>query len=106
MAADLPDIVMDEGFIMSWVKSWERLIPEVAMLNFGPETLAWFQSRPQWDPRVRLATPAERPMVLERLRRQQVAAGHPFAGHPAASADPMMSASGFLKVALLVASRR
>lgn len=27
---------------------------------FGPETLAWFESHPTWDPRLRLASPAQR----------------------------------------------
>jgi len=85
------DIVMDEGFITSWVNAWRKTIPETAMVNFGPETLAWLAERPQWDPRVRLASPAERRDRMVQLARQyQSAASAPFAGHPAASADPTM----------------
>jgi hypothetical protein len=83
------DIVMDEGFISSWVRAWEKLLPKTAMVNYGPETLAWFESRPQWDPRVRLATPATRQDVQRQLMHAaQHDHEHGFAGHPAAAADP------------------
>ena len=65
------DIVMDEGFITSWVNAWRRLVPEVAMENFGPETLAWLETHPDWDPRVLLAMPSERPEVRMRLQRER-----------------------------------
>ncbi len=80
------DIVMDEGFISSWVDQWRRTIPETAMRNFGPETLNWLATRPQWDPRVRLTAPPERPQKIRQLaehwHRHQA-----FGGHPAAGAD-------------------
>lgn len=82
------DIVMDEGFVTSWANTWRDLIPESATRDFGPETLAWLASRPQWDPRVRLAPPTEREAVarslVDRARRA------PFAGHPAGAADPAL----------------
>jgi hypothetical protein len=62
------DVVLDEGFISSWARSWRQMIPDMAMDGFGPETLAWLESRPQWDPRVRLALPEERVDVLEALQ--------------------------------------
>jgi hypothetical protein len=80
------DIVMDEGFITSWVNAWKKTIPEVAMENFGPETLDWLASRPQWDPRVRLAAPADRPAVMRELAHA-AASGHT---HPADAADPTL----------------
>ncbi|NNM25314.1 MAG: DUF5117 domain-containing protein [Phycisphaerales bacterium] len=82
------DIVMDEGFITSWVNAWRKLIPQTAMINFGPQTLAWLQTRPQWDPRVILSTPAERPAVATQLT--QTRSDQPFAGHAAAVADPTL----------------
>ncbi|MCP3906078.1 MAG: DUF5117 domain-containing protein [Planctomycetes bacterium] len=85
------DIVMDEGFISSWVRAWEKLLPKTAMLNYGPETLAWLQTRPQWDPRVRLAKPSQRRDLQRKLMRAAFDGhDHPFAGHPAANADPGM----------------
>lgn len=61
------DIVMDEGFITSWVNAWKKIIPEIAMQNFGPETYAWLAQNPDWDPRVRLAWPNEREQVMREV---------------------------------------
>jgi hypothetical protein len=85
------DIVMSEGFIRSWARSWHQLIPEVAMEGFGPETLAWLAEHPDWDPRVRLSPLAEREQVKARIARAH-AYGEvlPFGGHPAAMADPLL----------------
>jgi hypothetical protein len=82
------DVVMDEGFISSWVRAYEGLMPEIAMQHADPQTLAWFATRPQWDPRVRLARPAQRQQVLQQLaidRAEQF--GMPFAGHDVARID-------------------
>ncbi|MFQ5414258.1 MAG: zinc-dependent metalloprotease [Phycisphaerae bacterium] len=85
------DIVMDEGFISSWARAWRQLIPQTAMEGFGPETLAWLDNHPDWDPRVLLAPPAERSNVLADLAmKRAMRAADRFAGHPAASADPSM----------------
>ena len=85
------DIVMDEGFITSWARSWRQLIPEIAMEGFGPQTLAWLEHHPDWDPRVLLASPAERPNVIRELSRQRALRdARAFSGHPAANADPTM----------------
>ena len=84
------DIVMDEGFISSYVNVWKKLIPEAAMQNFGPETLAWLATRPEYDPRVLLAAPSEREQRKAELAHHHATHGLDFAGHPAASADPTM----------------
>lgn len=81
------DVVLDEGFITSWARSWQQLIPEVAMEGFGPETYAWLENNPQWDPRVRLAPPAMRDDTIRALQAQRSNRGvHRFGGHPAAMA--------------------
>lgn len=81
------DVVLDEGFISSWTRAWKQLIPEIAMEGFGPETYAWLANNPQWDPRVRLAAPAEREDVVRMLQAQRANRGiHRFGGHPAAMA--------------------
>jgi hypothetical protein len=88
------DIVMDEGFITSWAQQWKKIIPQSAMEKFGPETYEWLATRPQWDPRVLLATPAGRSDVMAQLQmeRAQRAPGgtSAFSGHPAMAADPTL----------------
>lgn len=85
------DIVLDEGFITSWVNAWRKILPEVAMQNFGPETLAWLQTRPQWDPRVRLTPPSERNEKIRDLAQHACAVGgSDFAGHPVGRTDPTL----------------
>ena len=64
------DIVMDEGFVTGWVKTWETLAPDQAMESLGPEAIAWLEDRPEFDPRVLLVHPSERPMTKERLKAQ------------------------------------
>ncbi|MCZ6837444.1 MAG: zinc-dependent metalloprotease [Planctomycetota bacterium] len=85
------DISVPEQFITGWSKTWRRYMADRAMENFSPATLAWLQTRPQWDPRVRLATASERPDVLRKLRLQaQASQAGAFASHPAAMADPTL----------------
>src|SRR5690606_82032 len=85
------DVVMDEGFITGWVKAWQRLMPELAMEGLGPETYAWLAERPNWDPRVRMASPAERADVIAKLAMQRANRGiYRFGGHPAVQADPTL----------------
>ena len=82
------DIVMDEGFITSWARTWKKLMPEIAMEGFGPQTYAWLENNPQWDPRVLLATPAERPGVIRELAtKRAMRSSNEFSGHPAANVD-------------------
>ena len=64
------DVVMDEGFVNSWVKTWEDRMPEEALEGMSPETLSWLGDRPQYDPRVLLAKPAERETTSRRLMRE------------------------------------
>jgi hypothetical protein len=84
------DIVMDEGFITSYVQAWKKTIPEQAMEGFGPQTMAWLEAHPQWDPRVRLAPPAEREMRIAQIQRDRAARGPDRLPHPAANADPTL----------------
>lgn len=59
------DVVLDDGFIRGWLRSYQQLLPEVAMEGLPAETVAWFESNPKWDPRLRLADPAERDVLLQ-----------------------------------------
>ena len=67
------DVVMDEGFVNSWVKTWEDRLPEQALEGMAPETLSWLGDRPQYDPRVLLAKPAERETTTRKLMREAAA---------------------------------
>jgi hypothetical protein len=81
------DIILTDGWIRSFWKSYNEQIPQVAMEGFGPEALAWFEQRPQWDPRVLLAPPSEQARILaDRARRGP----QPLAGHPLAASDPTL----------------
>ena len=61
------DIVMDEIFINGWTQSWHKLLPEVAMESYSPEAREWLKTHPNWDPRVRLASPFERNDVIKKI---------------------------------------
>ncbi|MFN5944170.1 MAG: zinc-dependent metalloprotease [Phycisphaerae bacterium] len=75
------DVVLTDGWIRYFWAQFNEIMPEIVMDGMSPETLAWLETRPQWDPRVRLADPGKRPMILaERARRGiQAWGGHPMA---------------------------
>ncbi len=64
------DIVMDEGFINGWSRTWKDLVPETALEGWGPEALAWLSERPDWHPRVLLANRAERAEIRQMVQRE------------------------------------
>ena len=73
------DIVMTDGWIRSFEWDYSQVLPKLAMEGYGPETVAWLNQHPNWDPRILLAPPSERQrMLIER------AASHakPMGGHP------------------------
>lgn len=72
------DIVLTDGWIRTFEDQFERVMPKIAMEGMTPETLAWFADHPDWDPRLRLASPGQR----EAIRRQLLLeAQKPNAGH-------------------------
>ncbi len=66
------DVVWHQGLTRSVRRMLESLSNDLSETTFGPETLAWFDEHPAWDPRVRLASPARREQ-LERLRALEAA---------------------------------
>ncbi len=81
------DVVLTDGFIRAFWTEFNEIIPEIAMEGMTPETLAWLERKPQWDPRLRLAPPEQRDyMMAQRAKRGVLRYG----GHPAAGADPAM----------------
>ncbi|HBS28121.1 MAG TPA: hypothetical protein DEB06_01425 [Phycisphaerales bacterium] len=81
------DIVLTDGWIRAFWSYANEVIPELAMENMGPDTLAWLNNNPQWDPRLLLATPGERDHILAQRAARGV---QRFGGHPAAMVDPTL----------------
>lgn len=74
------DVVLTDGWIRHFWYQANEYAPSLAMEGMSQETLAWLDSRPQWDPRVRLAPPWERERIIqqrqiERARRGVTAYG-------------------------------
>ncbi|UCC96444.1 MAG: zinc-dependent metalloprotease [Phycisphaerales bacterium] len=78
------DVIMTDGWIRHWWTTFHEIMPEIAMEGMNPETLAWLQDHPNWDPRVRLTPPAQR----EHLKEELAGHGHqPYGGHPMTQVD-------------------
>jgi len=81
------DVVLTDGWMRVYQYWWKELMPELATEGYSPQLLAWLEKNPTWDPRVRMADPGEREVLLaERARRGVL----PYGGHPAALADPTL----------------
>ena len=81
------DIILTDGWIRHYEKQFNEVLPKLAMEGFSPQTLAWLNMRPNWDPRIRFAPPSERPRLLAERYRQIT---RPYGGHPAANVDPTL----------------
>jgi hypothetical protein len=79
------DVVLTDGWIRHYWYEFGEVMPEIAMEGFSPETMAWLDQNPQWDPRIRLADPAKRDFLLAQRAGRGVAA---YGGHPIALLDP------------------
>jgi hypothetical protein len=75
------DIILTDGWIRHFNFQFNDLLPEVAMEGMTPETLSWLADHPNWDPRVRLGSYADRHQILNKIAQQSQL---PFAGHPLA----------------------
>ena len=64
------DIVLTDGWIRVFEDQFSELMPKIAMDGMTPETLAWFEQYPNWDPRIRLADPSSRDFVRKTLAHQ------------------------------------
>jgi len=82
------DIILTDGWIRHYWRQFHEMIPGLAMEGMSPETLAWLQTRPKWDPRVRLAPPSSRESLMSEVLR---AGPRPFGGHPMALVDPTLA---------------
>lgn len=64
------DIVLTDGWIRHFWHQANEVLPQIAMEGMSPETVAWLEQNPEWDPRVRLTPPEQREQMLhERARR-------------------------------------
>ncbi len=82
------DVLMNDGWLRYAMQQFENVLPQTAMETFSPETLAWIEDRPNWDPRVRMAAPSERENVIEQIKRQRLARGaNGYSGHAIGAAD-------------------
>ena len=81
------DVVLTDGWIRAFWYQYNEYMPQLATEGFGPDLLAWLEKNPSWDPRLRMASPAQR----QYLEAQRAARGvQPYGGHPIAMADPTM----------------
>lgn len=71
------DIVLTDGWIRTFDNKFENEMPKVAMDGMSPETLAWLARHPNWDPRIRMAPPAQREFLKQKF---QAMASQPWAG--------------------------
>ncbi len=75
------DIVLTDGWIRHFWYQANDYLPETATQNLTPETLNWLETKPQWDPRVRMASPQDRDRILaERSGRGVLRYGGRVAG--------------------------
>jgi hypothetical protein len=78
------DVVLTDGWIRVFTYRWDDLLGNLAIEGMSPQTLSWLDRNPNWDPRLRLASPERREeMMIERQQRGLMR----FGGHPIATAD-------------------
>jgi hypothetical protein len=63
------DIILTDGWIRHSDQQFFELLPKLAMEGMTPETRAWLEDRPEWDPRVALAPAADRTRFLAAAAR-------------------------------------
>lgn len=76
------DIILTDGWIRYYDMQYNEILPKLAMEGFSPQTLAWLNDHPRWDPRVMFAPPAERQRMLQARARASMM---PYGGHPIAN---------------------
>ena len=81
------DVILTDGWIRHYWQQFHEVFPQTAMEGFGAETLAWLATHPDWDPRIRLAPPAQREYLKAEISRT---GARPFGGHPMTQVDPTL----------------
>ncbi len=62
------DVVWHQGLTRSIRNMLEALSVDLVEQTFSPETLAWLEEHPSWDPRVRLASVARQEQVVRQRK--------------------------------------
>ncbi|MBX3353425.1 MAG: zinc-dependent metalloprotease [Phycisphaeraceae bacterium] len=88
------DVVMNDGWIRAYARQFERIIPEIAMEGFAPETLAWLDQNPDFDPRIAFAAKGDRERLISQRNAERASGNQaPMSGHAAANASHHMLGS-------------
>ena len=74
------DVVLTDGWVRVFTYRWEDLLGTLATEGYAPSTLQWLEENPEWDPRLRLATPQQREIILNE-RKNLSACGHDHDTH-------------------------
>ena len=91
------DVVWHQGLTRAVDSMLGTFVDELTVQSFDPETLAFFADHPNWDPRVRLASPETRELVERSLALEAASVtdhtlghrDHPWSG---LSSNPMNTA--------------
>jgi len=104
------DVVMNDGWLRFAAQQFRMVVPRAAMEGFSPEVIEWLDENPDWDPRLRLASPTERREMLRQRARDQAArlAGHEHTGaenhllgdHPLDGLSRVSQVNGFCNYAM------
>lgn len=81
------DVVLTDGWIRAFWYQYNEYMPQLSTEGFSPELLAWLEKHPSWDPRIRMASPAQRDFILAQRAQRGVL---PYGGHPIAMSDPTL----------------
>jgi len=81
------DIILTDGWIRHYWQQFNEVMPQLAIEGMSPETLAWLQTKPQFDPRVLMADPSSRAAITANILAHGPQA---YGGHPLATADAAM----------------
>ena len=82
------DIVLTDGWIRTFDTQFDEVMPKLATQGLSPETLSWLAEHPDWDPRIRLASPSQRPLIQRKILHDAM---KPYAGHESADISTKMS---------------
>jgi len=81
------DVLMNDGWVRASVSYYEKVLADDAISTMGPDTLAWLDERPDWDPRLLLQSPADRAAMTAQRKQMLAESGpRPHGGHPIAEA--------------------
>lgn len=81
------DIILTDGWIRHFERQFGELLPRLAMEGFAPDTLAWLEQNPQWDPRFLFSPAHQRNQFLAEVARR---GAQPLGGHPSSKASGLL----------------